>query len=170
MTSSSPKKEKHSQTINTCSSHHTCLALFSKTGNTVRFTHLHIVSLLPRELILATDIVEVEGIKEPILVEDAIERLVMDETNKSIIKAIAKTYTKKGGSKYSADFIQGKGEGQILLLHGPPGTGKTLTAGKCNPETFYGNTQNSVRISSRVYQTPPPQPHGRRSRRWTRRS
>ncbi|KAF2233389.1 P-loop containing nucleoside triphosphate hydrolase protein [Viridothelium virens] len=29
---------------------------------------------------------------------------------------------------YSADFIQGKGEGHIFLLHGPPGVGKTLTA------------------------------------------
>ncbi|PSN73728.1 hypothetical protein BS50DRAFT_629714 [Corynespora cassiicola Philippines] len=27
-----------------------------------------------------------------------------------------------------ADFVQGKGEGQIILLHGPPGTSKTLTA------------------------------------------
>lgn len=51
--------------------------------------------------------------------------------NKRLIKAIVKTYTEvegKGG-KFSADFISGKGEGQVFLLHGPPGTGKTLTAG-----------------------------------------
>lgn len=37
----------------------------------------------------------------------------------------------KGGreSLFFADYIKGKGEGQIVLLHGPPGTGKTLTAG-----------------------------------------
>lgn len=27
------------------------------------------------------------------------------------------------------DFIQGKGRGLVLLLHGPPGCGKTMTAG-----------------------------------------
>ncbi|KAL1966651.1 hypothetical protein VTN77DRAFT_4062 [Rasamsonia byssochlamydoides] len=32
------------------------------------------------------------------------------------------------GSQFPADFIEGKGEGQIFLLHGPPGVGKTLTA------------------------------------------
>jgi SpoVK/Ycf46/Vps4 family AAA+-type ATPase len=75
------------------------------------------------------DIVEVDGLVEPLIVVDAINRLVMDPTNKSIIKAIAKTYTDtEAGSLFSADFIHGKGEGQILLLHGPPGTGKTLTA------------------------------------------
>ena len=31
--------------------------------------------------------------------------------------------------EWSADFIEGKGEGQIFLLHGRPGVGKTLTAG-----------------------------------------
>jgi SpoVK/Ycf46/Vps4 family AAA+-type ATPase len=29
---------------------------------------------------------------------------------------------------WSADFIKGKGEGQIFLLHGAPGVGKTCTA------------------------------------------
>lgn len=77
-----------------------------------------------------TDIVDVGGLTEPHIVEDAINRLVMDEVNKSVIKAIARTYTEnKAGSRFKADFIYGKGEGQILLLHGPPGTGKTLTAG-----------------------------------------
>lgn len=63
--------------------------------------------------------------------ENAIDALEMDEKNKATIKAIAKTYTDTDGQqgRFSADFIQGKGEGQILLLHGPPGTGKTLTAG-----------------------------------------
>lgn len=62
--------------------------------------------------------------------KDAINRLVMDEVNKGVIKAIARTYTENtAGARFKADFINGKGEGQILLLHGPPGTGKTLTAG-----------------------------------------
>ncbi|KAK7193192.1 ATPase family AAA domain-containing protein 3B 4 [Paraphaeosphaeria sporulosa] len=75
------------------------------------------------------DIVDVGGLAEPTIVEDAINRLVMDEVNKGVIKAIARTYTEnKAGARFKADFIYGKGEGQILLLHGPPGTGKTLTA------------------------------------------
>jgi len=53
------------------------------------------------------------------------------ETNKDMIKAICETYTVKEEreSLFFADYIKGKGEGQIILLHGPPGTGKTLTAG-----------------------------------------
>lgn len=31
---------------------------------------------------------------------------------------------------WSADFVQGKGEGLTILLHGKPGVGKTYTAGK----------------------------------------
>lgn len=80
--------------------------------------------------LIAPDIVEVEGLRDPTIVEDAISRLVMDEGNKGVIKAIARTYTEsRSTSRFNADFIHGKGEGQILLLHGPPGTGKTLTAG-----------------------------------------
>lgn len=83
------------------------------------------------------------------MAETAIDKLVMDPGNKEIIKAIAKIYTAtdtddvqsnqepsdsdpsepKKFQRFSADFISGKGEGQIILLHGPPGTGKTLTAG-----------------------------------------
>ena len=49
-----------------------------------------------------------------------------------MIKAICETYTQgdDGHKPYFADNIRGKGEGQIILLHGPPGTGKILTAGE----------------------------------------
>lgn len=48
-----------------------------------------------------------------------------------MIKAICETFNgSEAQNLFFADFIQGKGEGQILLLHGPPGTGKTLTAGE----------------------------------------
>ncbi|KAI9649903.1 hypothetical protein NHQ30_002488 [Ciborinia camelliae] len=30
---------------------------------------------------------------------------------------------------WAGDFVEGEGEGQIILLHGPPGAGKTCTAG-----------------------------------------
>ena len=62
------------------------------------------------------------------MADTAIDRLVMPSGNKKLIKSIAKIYT-DSSELFSADFIHGKGEGQIILLHGPPGTGKTLTAG-----------------------------------------
>ncbi|KAF2967356.1 hypothetical protein GQX73_g6226 [Xylaria multiplex] len=76
------------------------------------------------------DILDVGGLTEVKTVKNAIDRLVMrPETNKDTIKAIVKTYTDSSqAGHFNADFIQGKGEGQIFLLHGPPGTGKTLTA------------------------------------------
>ena len=77
------------------------------------------------------DLLDVEGLEPASMAEDAISSLVMDDNNKEMIKAIARTYTDSDqSSRFSADFIHGKGEGQIILLHGPPGTGKTLTAGK----------------------------------------
>jgi SpoVK/Ycf46/Vps4 family AAA+-type ATPase len=48
-----------------------------------------------------------------------------------MIKGLCEQYTERqaGDSVFFADVIEGKGEGNIILLHGPPGTGKTLTAG-----------------------------------------
>ncbi|RYO41306.1 hypothetical protein AA0111_g1062 [Alternaria arborescens] len=75
------------------------------------------------------DLLAVEGLEQANMAEDAISSLVMEDNNKEMIKAIARTYTDSDqSSRFSADFIHGKGEGQIILLHGPPGTGKTLTA------------------------------------------
>lgn len=62
------------------------------------------------------------------MAEKAIDKLEMPTQSKDLIKAITRTYTENSG-QFKADFISGKGDGQILLLHGPPGTGKTLTAG-----------------------------------------
>lgn len=68
----------------------------------------------------------------PRIDKNIIDTLVMrPETNKDMVKAICETYgdKKERENLFFADFIRGKGEGQIMLLHGPPGTGKTLTAG-----------------------------------------
>jgi SpoVK/Ycf46/Vps4 family AAA+-type ATPase len=75
------------------------------------------------------DLLDVATLDEPDMADTAIDKLVMDNGSKELLKAVAKTYT-DNKERFSADFINGKGEGQIILLHGPPGTGKTLTAGK----------------------------------------
>jgi hypothetical protein len=79
------------------------------------------------------DLLDITGLDEPQLAQNAIDRLVMKSENKETIKAIVQTYADNAddhGARFSADYIQGKGEGQVFLLHGPPGTGKTLTAGR----------------------------------------
>ncbi|KAI9713831.1 MAG: hypothetical protein M1820_000561 [Bogoriella megaspora] len=75
-------------------------------------------------------LLDVDCLREPRIEPDLIQQLVLEEPKtKELIKAICDNYTSKEADRvYSADFIQGKGEGHIFLLHGPPGVGKTLTA------------------------------------------
>ena len=89
--------------------------------------------LIRRTANIYKDRLDVSGIREPRINIHAIDRLVMKtEGNKALIKAVCQSYTSVDHQHkpFSADFIEGKGEGQIILLHGPPGTGKTLTAGE----------------------------------------
>ncbi|KAF2239955.1 P-loop containing nucleoside triphosphate hydrolase protein [Viridothelium virens] len=76
------------------------------------------------------DLLDVDGLEEPVIAKGAIDYLVMKESKKDVIKAIATVYTDTSDTtnRFRADFVRNKGEGQIILLHGPPGTGKTLTA------------------------------------------
>lgn len=69
----------------------------------------------------------VRCIKPPQFRTRLIDDLIIDEEVKKMIQSLAKSYT-SGADRWSADFIQDKGEGQILLLHGKPGVGKTTTA------------------------------------------
>ncbi|KAF7528155.1 hypothetical protein PCG10_001443 [Penicillium crustosum] len=75
------------------------------------------------------DVLEVSSLKDPKIHKGIIDTLVLKpESNKQMIKAVCEIFGGTYRQPFSSDFIQGKGEGQILLLHGPPGTGKTLTA------------------------------------------
>ena len=65
-----------------------------------------------------------------------IDTLVMEEPRRRLIKALAKNYqtgtdpsSEAAYEPWVADFVAGKGEGKIFLLHGKPGVGKTYTAG-----------------------------------------
>ncbi|KAI4629136.1 uncharacterized protein J4E87_003397 [Alternaria ethzedia] len=55
------------------------------------------------------------------------KRLVLEEGKKDLVKALVTVHIEKS-SDIKTDFMDGKGEGLIMLLHGGPGTGKTLTA------------------------------------------
>ncbi|KAI7358780.1 hypothetical protein KC320_g956 [Hortaea werneckii] len=57
---------------------------------------------------------------------DSIKNLQLDPLAAKIIKALSMQQDQSGDS-WGADFIEGKGAGQIILLHGPPGVGKTYT-------------------------------------------
>ncbi|RAL09607.1 ATP-binding protein [Aspergillus homomorphus CBS 101889] len=90
------------------------------------YSHVYAFVLRDR----AWDLLDVALMEDPIHNKNVIDTLVMKpESNKQMIRAICEVF---GGtsvhSPFTADFIKGKGEGQIILLHGPPGTGKTLTA------------------------------------------
>jgi len=55
------------------------------------------------------------------------QRLVLDQDKKDLVEALVTVHVDKS-CDVKTDFMAGKGEGLIMLLHGGPGTGKTLTA------------------------------------------
>jgi flagellar biosynthesis GTPase FlhF len=62
---------------------------------------------------------------------DAFKSLVLDPEIKGVVEALSRTHIHQAlHSRVNTDFIKGKGEGRIFLLHGPPGVGKTSTAGQ----------------------------------------
>lgn len=88
---------------------------------------------------MATERLNVASFHEPTFEEDMIDKLVMNSTRIKTLKALAGSYIRQdihGNSlktdPWNADFIQGKGQGKIILLHGKPGVGKTCTAGEQN--------------------------------------
>ncbi|KAF5522806.1 ATPase family AAA domain-containing protein 3-B [Colletotrichum aenigma] len=79
--------------------------------------------------------VHVRNLSDPQFNENMISHLVMDERRLKTIMALSKSFarlTQHGEvmkeTRWSADFVRGKGTGLIFLLHGKPGVGKTCTA------------------------------------------
>ncbi|KAF6794598.1 P-loop containing nucleoside triphosphate hydrolase (ATPase) [Colletotrichum sojae] len=79
--------------------------------------------------------VHIRNLSEPDFDENIINHLVMNEQRLLTLKALSKSFARvsKHGEplnnpRWSADFVRGKGNGLILLLHGKPGVGKTCTA------------------------------------------
>lgn len=65
---------------------------------------------------------EVSGLSEIQWRDDAWDKLVLDDQEKELVKALVEFH----GESFS-DIVDEKGGGIIFLLHGPPGEGKTLT-------------------------------------------
>ena len=74
--------------------------------------------------------------------ERMIDDLQITPGARRLIQAVSQSYSmplgsaadqKKPAESWSADFVPGKGRGQIMLLHGRPGVGKT-TAAECIAE------------------------------------
>ncbi|ORX96973.1 hypothetical protein BCR34DRAFT_607469 [Clohesyomyces aquaticus] len=57
--------------------------------------------------------------------KQAFKDLVAEPDTKELVQALV---MKQIATKESTDFVSGKGNGLIILLHGAPGTGKTFTA------------------------------------------
>ena len=57
--------------------------------------------------------------------KQAFEDLVAEPETKELVQALV---MKRINANKSTDFVAGKGNGLIMLLHGAPGTGKTFTA------------------------------------------
>lgn len=63
---------------------------------------------------------EVESAKDiiwPTSTLSALDSLILDESDKDVIKALARRAV-RDDPMWAADFVEGKGEGQIFLLHG----------------------------------------------------
>ncbi|KAI9664612.1 MAG: hypothetical protein M1821_006058 [Bathelium mastoideum] len=66
---------------------------------------------------------------------DLFQSLVVPDETRTLLQALARQFlagdtdeASQARNPWSADFVEGKGEGSIVLLHGGPGTGKTFTA------------------------------------------
>ena len=76
----------------------------------------------------STDLINVEFMQVVEASENSINHLVINDSALETIRALA-SRRHKATENWSVDFIEGKGVGQIILLHGPPGVGKTYTVG-----------------------------------------
>jgi hypothetical protein len=63
------------------------------------------------------DIEYIQPVVWPSKEVDPMSNLILGDSDKDVIKALARKYSKHEGV-WGADFIEGKGEGQIFLLHG----------------------------------------------------
>jgi hypothetical protein len=67
--------------------------------------------------IVGFDVENIQPIIWPPREIDPMSSLILDDSDKGVLKALARKYS-RGRGTWGADFVEGKGEGQIFLLHG----------------------------------------------------
>jgi hypothetical protein len=76
--------------------------------------------------VVSFDVENIRPLSWPKRGSDPMSTLVLDGSDKDVIKSLAKKHSRVLGT-WGADSIGGKGEGQIFLLHG--GSGHDPAAG-----------------------------------------
>jgi hypothetical protein len=71
------------------------------------------------QILVEFDVENIEPITWPSRDSDPMSTLILDDSDKDVVKALARKYS-RGQATWGADFVEGKGEGQIFLLHGKP--------------------------------------------------
>lgn len=80
------------------------------------------------------EFLDINYLSYPVYNTEKINSLVAPEDYRILLKAVAKSFEREVpdhedvGHELSRDFVQRKGEGKVVLLHGPPGVGKTYSA------------------------------------------
>ncbi|KAJ3467742.1 hypothetical protein MRS44_005306 [Fusarium solani] len=77
-------------------------------------------------------IFDMSFVEDLVIDSNPMKYLIMSPEKQEMIEAVAGsprkgTALKPWTTDWSADFIEGKGRGQVIFLHGSPGTGKTMT-------------------------------------------
>jgi hypothetical protein len=73
------------------------------------------------------DLLPIDDLHEVAWNKQAFDHLVLDANYKKVILALTEANRASNDETFD-DFIHGKGQGLVILLHGASGAGKTLTA------------------------------------------
>lgn len=69
------------------------------------------------------NLLNVEHVQEVVSRSNAFDHLVLEPELKGVVEGLSRSYARRkqlGQKSIATDFIEGKGEGQVFLLHGPP--------------------------------------------------
>ena len=83
----------------------------------------HRIIFLGQKLRLAAALLNVTHVKEVMSRSNAFDHLVLEPELKAIVEGLSRSYSRRKRLEQmpvTTDFIRGKGEGQVFLLHGPP--------------------------------------------------
>jgi hypothetical protein len=77
-----------------------------------------------KTILVLFDVECIQPIAWPRAGSDQMSSLILEESDKDVIRALTRKYAR--GESWGADYIKGKGEGQIFLLHGEQSNSQNL--------------------------------------------